>query len=639
MNPITSETTESWVLPHGFEIDRDEGWSKIVSHQFGGQPGRAFPELIQNGIDGYPSSIPMEERKAEIVSGDRSISITDYGEGLSLQRIELLCTLGGTDKRDDPSKIGRFGMGFYAIFNPRLGTKRVVVRTRCEGAGIELCFEVEIPGKCPKISVRMLEQPLPFSTRIEVEFEFSGSVARCLEHAREVLAYYPCRITVNGLRVETVWEKAKAQNAKMFKSGGCHGFLLPERWGSRATLLCKYERLMELDLTSLGTGGHGMKYNLSDYHASGFPVLRNIQATVNCDALSVTISRDSFYLDGNYHAMKATLANELLSHFGSQEHHWNDTELVLANQYVFRSRLKGMLGEAPAAADGRVETNETAIMRRLTAAKVHRLKGKPGMFSLQEIEKMRSKDLPVFFAETQANLEWLGGAFKHDFVVLGQIISLKHGAPDFYGELFRELFKDVVNLDTIAEDAAGIRKLVERGIVDKSTLAAGVNIVASRRLRAKERKLLEELNRVLSDEGIRKAVENNIQIPIKGIKAGFFEMKEQGVVLATGLFNQNGQPIDEGVPDNFRETGAKPCDPPKGKQPLLLGICRDHPLIKHVMGSDDPSRGYYLLTFLARELTMCQKILTPYSPFYYVVKERLANDMRRAIIGEICSAG
>ena len=43
------------------------------------------------------------------------------------------------------------------------------------------------------------------------------------------------------------------------------------------------------------------------------------------------------------------------------------------------------------------------------------MKGKPGMFSLQDIQEMRSKDLPVFFAETQSNLEWLGGAFKHDF--------------------------------------------------------------------------------------------------------------------------------------------------------------------------------------------------------------------------------
>ena len=123
-----------------------------------------------------------------------------------------------------------------------------------------------------------------------------------------------------------------------------------------------------------------------------------------------------------------------------------------------------------------------------------------------------------------------------------------------------------------------------------------------------------------------------------GIKAGFFEMKEQGVVLATGLFSQDGRPIDEKLPDNLREESTPAADSPRRRQPLLLGICRDHPLIKHVMAADDPSRGYYLLTFLARELTMCQKVLTPYSPFYYVVKERLANDMRRAIIGQICTA-
>ena len=639
MNPITPEKAQQWVISNGLAIDRDEAWRKLISHQFGGRPGRGFAELIQNAIDSYPSATPMEDRKGEIKSDSYKISTTDYGEGLTRKRIELLCTLGGTDKRDDPSKIGMFGMGFFAIFNPKLGTERVVVTTCCEGASVEICFQVSIPGKSPKISLRTLEGLLPFSTRIEVQFKNSWSVGQCLEHAYEVLHYYPCQITVNGSLVESIWEKARIKNAKVFKSGDCHGFFLPDSWGSRVTLLCKYERLTELEIASLGKGGHGMHYDLRDYYESGFCVFKGIRTVLNCNSLSVTISRDSFYLDWNYQAMKTILSNELLKHFGSEERHWNDSEVVLANQYVFRKRLKPLLGGGQAAVEAGGETKETAIMRRLVAAKVYRLKDKPGMFSLLDIQEVRSKDIPVFFAETQSNLEWLGGAFKHDFVILGQIVSLKHGVPNFYGDLFGELFGDVVNLDTIAEDPHKLRKLVERGIVDKAALAADVSIVDNRRLILKERKLIKGLNRILANEGIREAVENNIQIPIKSIRAGFFEMKEQGIVLATGLFNKDGQPIDDGVPTNFRTTDSKVDDSLKGKQKVLLGLRRDHPLIKHVMEVDDPFRGYYLLTYLARELTMCQKLLTPYSPFYYVVKERLANDMRQAIIEEICAAG
>lgn len=99
MNPITPEKAQQWVISNGLAIDRDEAWRKLISHQFGGRPGRGFAELIQNAIDSYPSATPMEDRKGEIKSDSYKISITDYGEGLTRKRIELLCTLGGTDKR------------------------------------------------------------------------------------------------------------------------------------------------------------------------------------------------------------------------------------------------------------------------------------------------------------------------------------------------------------------------------------------------------------------------------------------------------------------------------------------------------------------------------------------------------------
>ena len=122
-------------------------------------------------------------------------------------------------------------------------------------------------------------------------------------------------MTINGSLVESIWEKARIKNAKVFKSGACHGFFMPDPWGSRITLLCKYERLTELEIASLGKGGHGMYYDLRDYYESGFCVFRGIRAVLNCNSLSVTISRDSFYLDWNYQAMKTILSNELLKPF------------------------------------------------------------------------------------------------------------------------------------------------------------------------------------------------------------------------------------------------------------------------------------------------------------------------------------
>ena len=88
---------EEKILENGFEIDLDEGWNKLTTSQFGGSPGRAFSELIQNAIDSYPDWIPWNKRKGEIETTNDSISITDWGEGMDTRRLSLLTTAGGTE--------------------------------------------------------------------------------------------------------------------------------------------------------------------------------------------------------------------------------------------------------------------------------------------------------------------------------------------------------------------------------------------------------------------------------------------------------------------------------------------------------------------------------------------------------------
>ena len=118
-------------LPHGIEVDLDEGWKKIISRQFGNDDsGRAFGELCQNAFDSYQADTKAENRLLKIESNKRSISIIDFGDdGMNMDRLKHLVTIGGTDKANDSSKIGKFGIGFFSIFNPSLGTKKVIVTT------------------------------------------------------------------------------------------------------------------------------------------------------------------------------------------------------------------------------------------------------------------------------------------------------------------------------------------------------------------------------------------------------------------------------------------------------------------------------------------------------------------------------
>ena len=74
---VAVKILEEITLPRGMEIDLDEGWRKLISRQFGGSPGRGFNELIQNLLDSYASETPWAERRGEITTGDKKISIKD----------------------------------------------------------------------------------------------------------------------------------------------------------------------------------------------------------------------------------------------------------------------------------------------------------------------------------------------------------------------------------------------------------------------------------------------------------------------------------------------------------------------------------------------------------------------------------
>ena len=78
---------------------------------------------------------------------------------------------------------------------------------------------------------------------------------------------------------------------------------------------------------------------------------------------------------------------------------------------------------------------------------------------------------------------------------------------------------------------------------------------------------------------------------------------------------------------------------PQSSVELLVGLNAENPLMEALIPNNDPHRAYYALTLLAHELTKCQHMLTPQTPFYHVVKDRLANDMRRAMMERLLVEG
>jgi hypothetical protein len=625
-------------LPHGMEIDSDEGWVKLISYQFGGTPGRGFSELIQNALDSYPSRILMNERRFEIETEKKRIMITDYGEGFSLTRLKLLATLGGTDKRNDPSKIGTFGIGFFSIFNPKLHTKTVIVTTICEGHTVEIVFTVVDPRKKPALKTTVLDRKPAFSTRIDVRFDSDYAPDQCLRYARRSLKYYPSNVRINGEQFASVWSEAESSGARIFKLNYCDGFIQRGSAYRNVTLLCKYEYINNTSLSHLITSGCNSNYDLRDFYEREIPFLPQMVITINCNNLRVTISRDSYYMDSAYESMMRGLAHVLMQELERILDEKVNDQLVLANQYILRKKIKRYLEKRRVGETLERGNPEDDIIRKLAQMKVYRLNGRKEGFSLADIHEIHNKDVPLFFSPQQTNLRWLGGGFKHDFIVLPPPCSLYSGAPDFYDTLFKALFDDVVNLDTIKEDNEKIKDLVERGIVDEDALTPKCKIIGERNLSEKECRLCDEMEDILEHEKVKKAIGQHLRIKVGRVQPVFFDVEGQQVTVATGAFDREGRALSESLIANLENDKEKEGSHlPEDKHEILLGLRRDHPLITHLMESNDKHRAYYALTFLAHELALCQKLLVPYSPFYHLVKERLAADMRKAMMDQLLS--
>lgn len=624
---------ESIILPHGMDIDLDEGFVKITERQFGGNPGRGFSELLQNAIDSYPAGTPWRDRYGEIKSGHDWISITDYGEGMDTKRLSLLATLGGTDKYGDTEKIGQFGMGFMSMFNPKLKTKRITVVTRCEGNAVELVFNVTDPKKRPVIALRVLEGTIQFSTRITVEFSRIFSVDDCLEHAKKHLRYYPCHITINGKVQISVWDDSNDSRKMMFSEGSCHGIISEHKSYLYATILCRYERIYYSSLPSFITGGKNMKYDLDDFAVKGTPYFRGIDVIININNLRVTISRDSYYLDSAYNEAVRILNHNLRIYLAKETERGIPAQQVLANQFIFRNELLEYLRYS--GDETKYLRPENKLIKFLAESRIYRINGRNGYFSLAQLYEMMHQGIPFYFSPAKTNLRWLGGAFKYDFIVIPDACDECNGADRFYDKLFGCIFKDVVNLDTIKENPEKIMELVERGIIEKQALSPECNIIGDAKLKANEQELLNEISGILKDPAIVATIGRNLHLPLNSITPVFFALREKVLLISSGLFDREGKPISDSYITNFAEESENGNVLPGGKPQkadLLLGMNLDHPFIRYLAGSRNPQRAYYTLTYLAHELTLCQKMLVPYSPFYHLVKEKLAQEMRTALM-------
>ncbi len=97
-----------------------------------------YRELVQNSIDAGASAIDVRMRYDSDADA-LQVSVHDDGAGMNLETIErCLLVLFRSSKDKDPTKIGKFGVGFFSVFAVSPQTVRVDTGTGNDGYRVEL---------------------------------------------------------------------------------------------------------------------------------------------------------------------------------------------------------------------------------------------------------------------------------------------------------------------------------------------------------------------------------------------------------------------------------------------------------------------------------------------------------------------
>jgi hypothetical protein len=601
-----------------YRVNVEEAWRKLTSRQFSIDPARGLEEIISNAVDSYPDSTPREIVKIALDFTDDSVAITDWGEGMSLGCIDCLLTLGGSDKRFDDKKIGQFGIGFCSLFNPALGTKQVVVTTCCEGAPVELTFIVNDPDKPPAITSRVLNRQISYSTRVYARFGAMSAPQKCRSWIEERAQYYPYHVVINKNKHPSLWDKAPGvyHFQTEHTRGRIHHSSFP--W---ARVLCKYCYVASATVSSLQKPADHYK-NINDY--VDFPYIPGYAIDINCDDLSVVLSRNSFYIDNGFHRMMRELGvimkGKLLESLSVKSLTATSRErLVLTNQYIFRSKIRDLFGQVVAKS---YTFDAASVEHVLFEAKLYSIDGKKGLFSLKEFAEMKTPDLPLFFCTKIESLSWLGRQYKHDFIVLPPKTEAFDEPPDFLYKLLNGCLPSmVVNLDTIHNNPDVLKSLVEKGFIDPALMVRDIRLQQKVQLGQDEEVLLTEMTGWMQKPEIYEAIKKNFLFPVRRIDVGFFDASGRERNVLAALFDENGKLLIRSP----AEIALQPA-----MERVFIGLNSSSPLFSILKRSKKRNRSYYILGIIAHELVCTQKII-PHSAKFYYLKNHLEKDLVNAL--------
>jgi hypothetical protein len=273
----------------GPDLSASETVKDTVGHlvrQFA-DPLALFRELVQNSIDAGATRVNVRLRYDEDADA-LVIAVHDDGHGMNLDTIErCLLVLFRSSKDKDPTKIGKFGVGFFSIF--ALGPKRVRVDT---GTGQE-GFRVELRQD---FSYEVTESPPSKGTSVTIEVPMRLGEARSFtQRASAALARWCAHVTTPLHLMSTV--KGGELDAQVNRPFAIHGAVTVERQLGPITIAA----------AAAAQGARASFYKRGILLHECESMIEGASFKVDAPSLGHTVSRDNVRRDEAFHSVVASV--------------------------------------------------------------------------------------------------------------------------------------------------------------------------------------------------------------------------------------------------------------------------------------------------------------------------------------------
>lgn len=180
-----------------FTVNMEKAFQKLTSQQFTSPEAALVREPLANALDANSdgsASVRISFSQPKGLQGSH-ICFQNHSNGLTDEDLEGLHFLGRSSKRNDSAKIGQFGLGFVAAFNPEFGVSRVSLDSIYQGLPVRIVYHTE-NGKLPSWQ---FSSPIEVDGTTTVTYDFSPTSTVDLEPLVEnVLSRVGVPINVNG---------------------------------------------------------------------------------------------------------------------------------------------------------------------------------------------------------------------------------------------------------------------------------------------------------------------------------------------------------------------------------------------------------------------------------------------------------